>query len=337
MTFGRCATTLAAALVLAALMAASVLLGAKAIAPGDVAAALIAGPRSAAAPAADGGVAAPHVVWNLRVPRTLLAAAVGASLAAAGAVAQSWTGNRLADPGIIGVGAGAGFAVAAGIVAGLGATQGSRAALGLAGAAAAAAVVVLISRRTRDPLTFVLVGVGLTFALQAATNLLSLHASSALHGMRTWTVGSTIGRGMPEVALAATGLAVGLALAAAAARPLDLLEMGEDSARSLGVSPRSARGLGGAAVIVLGGTATAAAGFVAFVGLAAPHMVRPFTGPALTRVLPAAAFAGAAACVAADILGRFLARPGEVEMSIVLAVVGAPLMIRAVRRKGAVR
>ncbi|WP_448851587.1 FecCD family ABC transporter permease [Corynebacterium sp. 335C] len=335
MTRGRrAATYAAAALVLAALLAASVLLGAKPTPPGDVVSALLAGPGGdggAAAPA-TGGIPTHHIVWDLRVPRTLLAAAVGASLAVAGAVAQSWTGNRLADPGIIGVNAGAAFAVAVGLVAGVGATQTSRAMLGLVGAAAAAAVVVLISRRTRDPLTFILVGVGLTFALQAATNMMSLHTSSALQGMRMWTVGSTIGRDMPEAALAGIGLLVGLALAAAAARPLDLLEMGEDSARSLGVSPRSARALAAAVVVALAGTATAAAGLVAFVGLAAPHIVRPFTGPALTRLLPAAACAGAAACVAADIVGRFVARPGEVEMSIVLAIAGAPVMIWAVRR-----
>lgn len=138
---------------------------------------------------------------------------------------------------------------------------------------------------------------------------------------------------MEDVALAALGLALGALCGALAARPLDLLAMGEDSARSLGSSPTRTRLLAAAAVIILAGSATATVGLVTFVGFAVPHLLRPFTGPALTRLLLPTGIVGGAAVLLADIVGRFVLQPKELEMSIVLAIVGAPVMILAVRRK----
>lgn len=320
--------------ILVVLMVASLYLGSRGLSPSDVTAILLHGPAEKVAENPSRvDLEQSGIIWDLRVPRTLLAVIVGASLAMAGAIAQSWTRNPLADPGIIGVNAGAGFAVAAALAAGWATTVGQRALMGLLGALLAAVIVLLIFRVSRDPLTLVLIGVGVTFALQAATNLLSLYSSDTLEGMRRWTVGSTSGRGMDDVAAAAIGLALGVACATAAARSLDLLAMGEDVAQVLGGSPARARFLAAAAVIILAGTATATVGVVTFVGFAVPHVLRPITGPALTRLLVPTAVVGGVAVLFADILGRFLLQPNELEMSIVLAVIGAPLMIAAVRRR----
>lgn len=322
------------------LMFASLYLGSRGVSFNDVTSILLNGPLEAGQSVGDMGdthsgvnVEQSGIIWDLRVPRTLLAVVVGAALAMAGAIAQSWTRNPLADPGIIGVNAGAGFAVAAALTLGWAASVGERAVMGLLGAAVAAIIVLLISRVSRDPLTLVLVGVGITFALQAATNMLSLYSSDTLEGLRRWTVGSTAGRGMEDVAMATIGLGLGTVCAALAARPLDLLAMGEDTARALGGSPVRARLLAAAAVIILAGSATATVGLVTFVGFAVPHLLRPLTGPALTRLLLPTALVGGAVVLLADIVGRFVLQPNELEMSIVLAIVGAPVMILAVRRR----
>lgn len=329
--FSRRLLTSAALVGLALLLVASLYLGSKDLSIGEVTSILMHGPH----PSTQSDINAEQsgIIWDLRVPRTLLAVITGAALAMAGAIAQSWTRNPLADPGIIGVNAGASFAVAAALTLGWATTVGERTLVGLLGAAVAALIVLLISRVSRNPLTLVLVGVGVTFALQAATNMLSLYSSDTLEGLRRWTVGSTAGRGMEDVALAALGLALGALCGALAARPLDLLAMGEDSARSLGSSPTRTRLLAAAAVIILAGSATATVGLVTFVGFAVPHLLRPFTGPALTRLLLPTAIVGGAAVLLADIVGRFVLQPNELEMSIVLAIVGAPVMILAVRRK----
>lgn len=329
--FSRRLLTSAALVGLALLLLASLYLGSKDLSIGEVTSILMHGPH----PSTHSGINAEQsgIIWDLRVPRTLLAVITGAALAMAGAIAQSWTRNPLADPGIIGVNAGASFAVAVALTLGWATTVGERTLVGLVGAAVAALIVLLISRVSRNPLTLVLVGVGVTFALQAATNMLSLYSSDTLEGLRRWTVGSTAGRGMEDVALAALGLALGALCGALAARPLDLLAMGEDSARSLGSSPTRTRLLAAAAVIILAGSATATVGLVTFVGFAVPHLLRPFTGPSLTRLLLPTGIVGGAAVLLADIVGRFVLQPNELEMSIVLAIVGAPVMILAVRRK----
>lgn len=311
--------------VLVAAMAASVLIGARSTPPAETIAALVAGPGG------EVGEDLSNLVWRLRVPRTVLAVLAGASLAVAGALAQVWTRNPMADPGIIGITSGAGLAVAVAAAAGLTAPA-HAALLSLAGAALVATLVLAVARRAEDPLTVLLVGVATAFALTAVTTVLALHQRSVLDGIRQWTVGSTVGRGGTDLVIAAAGLSVGLVLAAVAARPMDLLSMGADTATGLGGDPAAARTMTAAAVVVLAGCATAATGPIAFVGFAAPHLVRRFTGPALTRMLVPVALTGAAMTVLADVLGRMIARPGEVEVSVVLAVLGAPLLVAAVAR-----
>src|SRR5699024_4917933 len=151
-------------------------------------------------------------------------------------------------------------------------------------------------------------------------------------GMRQWTVGSTVGRDADDLVIAACGLVLGLVPAVAAARPMDLLSMGEGAAVGLGGSPATTRTLTALAVVMLAGGATAAVGPIAFVGFAAPHIVRRFTGPSLTRMLLPVLVTGGAINLAAEELWRDVARPGEVEVSVVLAVIGAPLLIFTVAR-----
>lgn len=327
MTGARRVWPVALAATLIACAAASVFIGARPTSPTEVMAVLRDGPSAATTVFGD----LVHVVWELRVPRTILGLVGGASLAMAGAIAQTWTRNPLADPGIIGITSGAAFAVAVGLTAGV-AGSFARAPLAMAGAAAAALFVFGASRASADPLTLILVGVGASAAFTAATTLLALQSHAVLDGMRQWTVGSMSGKTAEDVALAAGGLVLGGVIAAAFARSMDLLVMGDDVAAGLGASPGAVRGAMLAAVVVLAGSATAAVGPVAFVGFAAPHLIRPLTGPSLVRLLPAAAAAGAALTVFADVVGRMVVRPGEVEVSIVLALVGAPLFVYAVRK-----
>ncbi|AWB83383.1 FecCD family ABC transporter permease [Corynebacterium liangguodongii] len=302
-------------------VAGSLLLGSRTLEPSEVGTALVGG----------GSAEISNIVWGLRVPRTLLALAAGASLAVAGALAQSWTRNPLADPGFIGVTAGASCAVALSSLLGAGTALG-RGAASLVGAAAASALVVAVSTQARSPLTLVLVGVGVDTALRSAAGLIGLFDTDVLDVMRRWTTGSTFGRDRSDIVIAVVGLALGLALAGLASRPLDLLAMGEETSRALGSSPRTAQALAAAGVVVLAGSATAAVGPVAFVGFAAPHLVRRVLGPQLTRMVVPTALLGAVIVLAADIIGRLVMRPGELEMSIVVAVIGTPALIAAVNR-----
>ncbi|WP_083428522.1 iron ABC transporter permease [Corynebacterium sp. NML140438] len=302
--------------------AASLFVGSRSVAPGELLAAL----------GGAGNAEIESIVWDLRVPRTLLAYAVGAALAVAGVLAQSWTRNPLADPGFIGVTAGASFAVALGTVLGAAGTLGGRAALAFLGAAGAAFLVTVIARRSSSPLTLILIGVGVDTSLRSAAMLIGLYDTDVLDAMRHWTVGSTFGRSYADAALALAGLIVGIAIAGLAARPLDLLSMGEETSLALGGSPRLARTLAALGIVVLAGSATAAAGPVVFVGFAAPHLLRPVLGPQVTRLVAPSALLGGTIVLLADIIGRVVARPGELEMSIVVALVGAPVLIAAVHR-----
>lgn len=223
-----------------------------------------------------------NIVWDLRMPRTFLAYFAGAAIAVSGVIAQTWTKNPLADPGFIGITAGASFLVALGTALGLATSLGMRTALALVGAGLATVVVLGVSRRFPDSLTLLLVGAGVSAALSSGAMLIGLYSTDVLDSMRRWTIGSTFGRGPGEVAIAAGGLLVGLIIAASVARPLDLLAMGEESSVALGSSPVLARRGAALSIVVLAGCATAAAGPIAFVGFAVPT----FSGGVQGRRLP---------------------------------------------------
>ena len=324
MTRAQSHKLLLVALILASLVlaAASLALGSRSIPPGEVIAALH----------GAGEQDIHDIVWNLRMPRTFLAYFAGAALAVAGVLAQSWTRNPLADPGFIGVTAGASFFVAIGTAIGIATSTGMRTTLALAGAGITTLLVLAVSRRFQDPLTLVLVGAGVSAALGSGAMIIGLYSTDVLDSMRRWTIGSTFGRGPEDVAIAGIGLVIGLACAAMAARPLDLLAMGEESSLALGGSPTTARVGAALSVVVLAGSATAATGPIAFVGFAIPHIVRRVVGPSVATMLLPSALLGGCAVLAADIIGRLIVGSSELEMSIVLAIVGAPFLIWGAHR-----
>lgn len=275
------------------------------------------------------------LVRHLRVPRTLLAVIVGCALGVAGAVMQALTRNPLADPGILGVNAGAAAAIAAAI-AFLGTTDVvDYMWFGLLGAAVAGGAVYLLGglRRGTDPVRVVLAGAALTVVLLALTQVVLINSEEAVFDQfRHWTVGSLQGRGFAVLAPVAALVGFGLVLAATLVRALDAAVLGSDISRALGVDPLRVWGLSALAVIVLAGGATAAAGPIGFVGLTAPHLARFLTGPDHRWVIPYSMLLSAVLVVGSDAIGRVVARPGEVGVGIVVALIGGPFFVYLVRR-----
>ncbi|WP_297491317.1 iron chelate uptake ABC transporter family permease subunit [Pseudonocardia sp.] len=274
------------------------------------------------------------VVRALRIPRTVLGVLVGIALGLAGALIQGHTRNPLADPGLLGVNAGSAFFVVLGIY-----LFGVTSLLGyvwfaFAGALVASVVVFTLGSMGRGgstPVTLALAGAALTFLLNALVSAVVLIDTDTLDAYRFWNVGSLAGRDGSIAGQVVGFLAVGAVLGLASAPGLNALSLGDDVARSLGLSVRRTRVLGIVAITLLAGGATAACGPIAFVGLVVPHVVRAFTGPDHRWLLPASGLLGAVLLLAADVLGRVVARPGELQVGIVLALVGAPFFIALVR------
>jgi iron complex transport system permease protein len=286
--------------------------------------------------ARDGSDAA-YVVWDLRIPRTLIGIAVGASLGVAGAVMQALTRNPLADPGLLGINAGASAAAALSVSV-LGLTD-LRAFVwfAFAGAAIAGTVLYLIAGRGgASPVRLALAGTAVSAALTGLTQGMTLLNQETLDQMRFWTVGSLQRADGATLVRVAPFLVVGLVLALLLARPLNALALGDDAGKSLGAHLGRTRTLSLLAVTLLAGAATAAVGPLVFVGLAVPHMVRAITGPDQRWVLPYCAVLAPALLLAADVLGRVIA-PEEIDVGVVTALLGAPVFIWLVRRNKAAR
>jgi iron complex transport system permease protein len=276
------------------------------------------------------------IVRSLRVPRTLLGLFVGAALGAAGAVMQGVARNPLADPGILGVDAGAAFFVVVAIY-GFGvATLLGYVWFAFAGAAVGAVVVYVLGSMGREgatPVKLALAGAALTALLASLTRAVLLLDVATLDQFRFWVVGSLAGRDGTVVRHVAPFIVVGLLMALATGRLLNSLALGDDVARSLGQRVGLARGFSAAAVVVLCGAATAGAGPIAFVGLTVPHVARAITGPDYRWILPYSMVLGPLLLLGSDILGRIVARPGEIQVGIITALVGAPFFVALVRRR----
>ena len=276
------------------------------------------------------------IVRDVRVPRTLIGLVIGAALGVAGAVMQGMTRNPLADPGVLGIQAGAAFAVVIAIfVLGVGSVAGY-AWFALLGAAAAGTVVYALgaaggSRAT--PINLALAGAAVAALLVALTSAVLAIDADTLDRYRFWIVGSVAGRELDVLAGALPFLAVGFVLAFGSGRALNALALGEDVARSLGQRVRITQAAGAAAFVLLAGGAVAVAGPIAFVGLTVPHVARGIVGPDYRWLLPYCALLGAILVLGADVLGRVVARPSEVDVGIVMAVVGTPVFIALVRRR----
>ncbi|MFI0408610.1 FecCD family ABC transporter permease [Actinomadura sp. 3N508] len=274
------------------------------------------------------------IVHELRLPRTVLGIAVGMALGLAGAVMQALTRNPLAEPGLLGVNGGAALAVV--IV--IGSTQVDDPLVyvwaAFLGAAGAAMLVYMIGARGRggaSPARLVLAGAAVEAVFTALTAGLMLLSPSSFGGFRFWQVGSLGGRDMSVFLRILPFVLVGTILALLLARPLNALGMGEEAGRALGSRPGRTRALGALAVVVLCGSATAAAGPIVFLGLAVPFIVRTAVGPDQRLVLPYSLLLAPVLLLGADIIGRVIT-PGELETGIVTAFLGAPLFMVMVRR-----
>lgn len=286
----------------------------------------------------DPALAEHLIVRDYRLPRALLAILCGAAFGVSGALIQAATRNPLADPGILGVNAGAAFFVTLAV-----GVFGWRTIDSYVWAAFAGAIMVTLltyalgaaGREGATPVRLVLSGVALSAVLGGIGATVTLLDPQAFDALRQWSVGSVSGRGMPVVATVAPFIAVGLVAALAAARPLNALALGADLARSLGADVLKARILVVVAVTLLSGAATAAVGPIGFIGLMVPHAVRWCTGPDQRRIVLLTMVFSPALLLAADIAGRLVLYPGEVEAGIVTAFLGAPVLILLARRSKA--
>ncbi|WUC68833.1 iron chelate uptake ABC transporter family permease subunit [Streptomyces sp. NBC_00667] len=274
------------------------------------------------------------VVRDLRVPRTLLGVLVGLGLGLSGAVMQALTRNPLAEPGILGVNAGAAAAVVSAISFFGASSLGEFVWWAFLGAAVVSVVVyVLGGSRSATPVRLALAGTAASAALVGYINAVQLMDSKALDKLRFWTVGSLASATMDTVRQVAPFLLVGAVMALTLGRPLNAMAMGDDTARALGANLTRTRIAAMAAITLLCGAATAACGPITFIGLMIPHLVRLITGPDMRWVLAYSAVLSPALLLGADVIGRVVTRPAELQVGIVTALVGGPVFIYLVRRK----
>ncbi|QXN95745.1 iron ABC transporter permease [Nocardia iowensis] len=302
----------------------SLALGARSVPLGTVVQALL----------GDGGSRDAMVVTGMRLPRTLVGLAVGAALGLAGVVVQGITRNPLAAPTTLGINAGAGLAVVIAIYA-LHLTRPVEY-LGFAfvGAACAALFTLTLGRRAGDldPVRLVLGGTVLQLVLVSWTSAVLLFSERTLDEARFWLAGSIAERDVDVLVPMLPTLLVGAVIGLAIAPALNTLALGDEAAEALGMPVGRIRLAGMVAVVLLAGSAVAVAGPIAFIGLAAPHLVRLVLGNDHRLLVPGCLIAGPVLLLSADILGRLIARPSELEVGIVTAFLGAPLLAVLARR-----
>lgn len=282
------------------------------------------------------GTAPQSVVYTLvelRLPRVLTAALVGVGLSLSGCLLQGISRNDMADPGILGINAGAGVLVAAFIVflpAGLVPSVVALPVLAFAGSLAVAFAGWRLSvvRGVSSPRRLLLVGVALSVGLSSVTSLLMLRMGDGDYAfVQNWLAGSIWGATWPNVALLAVGLAMLVLLAAFCARTLNVLGLGEAAATGLGVPVKRAQAGLLAVAVGASGLCCAVGGGLTFVGLVCPHMARRLVGPNFRVLVPASVLTGALLMLLADIVSRTLLLPNEIPVGIVAAVIGAPYFL----------
>ncbi|MGX7828174.1 FecCD family ABC transporter permease [Actinokineospora sp. 24-640] len=283
----------------------------------------------------DGSTAA-VTIRDVRLPRALLAVLVGAALGLSGAVMQALTRNPLADPGLLGVTMGASTAVVLAIsFAGVGSVLG-HVWFGMAGAALAAFVVYALGsagRQVATPDRLVLAGAAVSAVLLAVNSAVLLLNPAAFNQFRFWNVGSLAGREVGVLPTVVWFLLPGIVVAALMGRALNALALGDAAGRGLGANVGLIRGLGAVAITVLCGAATAAVGPLVFVGLVVPLVARLIVGADQRWVLAYSAVLAPTLLVVADVVGRLVVQPGELQVGIVTAVLGAPVFIALCLRK----
>ncbi|MFJ1810686.1 MULTISPECIES: FecCD family ABC transporter permease [unclassified Streptomyces] len=314
---------LAAVAVLLLVAVASIAIGAKELSVGQVLHGLF----------EDSGTYA-DVVVDERLSRTVLGLLVGAALGLSGAVLQALTRNPLADPGLLGINAGASAAVVTAIsYFGVTSLTGYVWFAFFGAAAVGALVWFLGGSRGATPVRLALAGTAISAALYGYLQAVMIMDDAALARMRFWTVGSLSSATDETIRQVLPFLVVGTLLAFVLARPLNAVAMGDDTAKALGADLNRTRALSMLAATVLCGAATAACGPIVFVGLMVPHIVRSFTGPDLRWIMPYAAVLSPVLLLGSDVIGRVVARPSEVQVGIITAIIGGPVFIFLVRRR----
>ena len=271
----------------------------------------------------------------LRLPRTALAVMAGAALGLAGAVMQGVTRNPLADPGLMRVNTGAALAVVIGVAWFNMASTGAFVWVAIAGAGGAAALVYAmgsLGRGGATPLKLALAGAATSIALNSFALAVILPRNDIAGGLRSWQVGGVGGASADRILPVLPYLAIGMAICLLSARRLNSLALGDDLAAGLGERVALTRALAALGAILLCGATTAACGPIGFVGLVVPHFCRLLFGSDHRWLLPFSAVGGAALLLFADILGRIIARPAELDVGILTAFIGAPVFVWIVRR-----
>ncbi|MFE1150808.1 FecCD family ABC transporter permease [Streptomyces albidoflavus] len=316
---------LAAVLVLAAVMVASLAYGSRDVPWADV---------QAAIGGADGTLG--EAAAAKRIPRTLLAVVIGAALALSGAVMQGVTRNPLADPGILGVNMGASLAVVTG-VAFFGLTSPtSYIWVAIVGAAASALFVYTVGTLGRGgatPLKLALAGAATSAAFASLVSAVVLPRNDIAGSFRLWQIGGVGGASYERIGQVLPFLVAGFLLCLLSARALNSLALGDELAAGLGERVALVRAVAALGAVLLCGAATAVAGPIAFVGLVVPHTCRLLVGVDHHWLLPLSMLLGAVLLTAADVVGRVVARPSEMDVGIVTALIGAPFFIYIVRRQ----
>ncbi|MDR1426921.1 MAG: iron chelate uptake ABC transporter family permease subunit [Bifidobacteriaceae bacterium] len=307
-------------------VAASLAIGSRAIELHEVWLALTGGPASPEAVAA---------IVGLRLPRTVAGILAGISLSLAGAVIQALTRNPLADPGILGVNAGAAFFVA--LAVGVFGFTSPRAYVwfAFAGALVATGAVFLLGSLGASPARLVLAGMALGAVLAGVTSIIRLSNRQAFNAMLAWEIGSLSNTDWNAIAVIAPLAIAGGAIALAISRPLGVLAFGDDLAQALGARLTATRIAGVGAITLTAGAATALVGPVGFVGLMVPHVVRWAVGPSQPWIMALSALVGPSLVLSADILGRVAVPPAELPAATLTAFVGAPVLIALARRRSA--
>lgn len=319
----RVAWLLLGIVALLVLFALSVALGTREIAIGDVISSLTGEAETVS-----------EAAVRKRIPRTVLALLIGSSLSIAGATMQAITRNPIAEPGILGVSSGAALAVVTGIVFfGLSDPYGYIV-FAIVGAAIAAVFVYSIGSLGRGgatPLKLALAGAASSAAFTSLVSAILLPRLDAMESFRFWQIGGVGGATWDRITIVLPFLIAGTLICFVSARGMNSLALGDDIAAGLGANIARTRMFAAVGSIVLAGAATAIAGPIAFVGLVVPHVARILIGTDHRWMLPFAALGGAGLLVGADIIGRIIARPQEVEVGIVAALIGAPVLIWLVR------
>ena len=276
------------------------------------------------------------IVLNLRLPRIILAILIGSSLSAAGALLQSVMRNPLADPGTIGVSAGAGTAATT-ILLIFPQLSASVPLFAFGGAALACVLIYTMAWKGGvDPTRIILSGVAINSVLGAYNSLLQLMNSDSLEGVLAFMNGSLSGRGWYQVQIAACYASVGLVMAFLCIKSANALQLGEEMAKSLGVKVSLNRVLLSAVAAFLAAATVSVAGMIGFVGLVVPHIARLLVGSDYKVMMPVSVVLGAVVLLAADTVGRTVVPGMEIPVGIVMAVCGGPFFLYLLRKKGKV-